>query len=170
MSRGGLRWMRMATQRHTEWAGGGADPLLPQVSRHVAALEALQVEKPLGQTFGGVAVGTATVGQRVGAAALQLLQASQLRLGVRRDICEAGVAEGKRTQCTLRTPLFTQSKSIHLYTALKSQHCVLLNEKGYGVIPRYTHVQRYAHFTCTRMCVHAYEACVAFRSVFRLSC
>ncbi|TNN65554.1 hypothetical protein EYF80_024232 [Liparis tanakae] len=51
-----------------------------EVSGHVAALEALEVIEALGEPLGGPKVGSAAIGQRVGAAALQALLAAQIAL------------------------------------------------------------------------------------------
>lgn len=56
------------------------DSLLAQVSGHVTAFEALQVIEALGQSLGRLAVGSAAVGQGVGAAALQTLRTAQITL------------------------------------------------------------------------------------------
>lgn len=83
-----------------------SDSLLAQVSGHVAALEAFEVIKPFGESFGGLAVRSAAVGQSVGAPALQRLQTAQITLlRVRQHVCEVGIAARgtyahERTQTT----------------------------------------------------------------------
>ena len=47
--------------------------LLSQVSGHITAFETLEVIEALGQPLGGLVVGSAAIGQSVGAAALQSL-------------------------------------------------------------------------------------------------
>lgn len=56
----------------------GASSLLAQVSGHVAAFEAFKVIEALGQPLGSLAVGSASIGQSVGAAAFQTLQTAQI--------------------------------------------------------------------------------------------
>lgn len=72
--------------------------LLSQVSGHIAALEAIEVIEALGQPLRSLAVDPAAVGQRVGAAALQTLQAAQITVfWVIQHICEVGVTGRERT-------------------------------------------------------------------------
>lgn len=54
--------------------------LLAQVSGHITAFEALEVIQALGQPLGGLAVGSAAIGQSVCAAALQTLQTAQITI------------------------------------------------------------------------------------------
>lgn len=67
--------------------------LLAQVSGHITAFEALEVIEALGQPLGGLTVGSAAIGQSVGAATLQTLQTAQIALvWVRQHVCEVGIA------------------------------------------------------------------------------
>ncbi len=59
------------------------------MSCHVTALEALQKEEPLGQSFGSICVDAAAVGESIRAAPLQRVHAAQLRVAQR--ICEVGI-------------------------------------------------------------------------------
>ncbi len=65
--------------------------LLAQVSCHVTALEALQIEEPLSQSFGSICVDAAAVGESIRAAPLQRVHAVQLRVRVAQHICEVGI-------------------------------------------------------------------------------
>lgn len=64
------------------------------MSGHVAAFEAFEVIETLGQPLGSLQVGSASVGQRVGAAAFQALRTAQITVfWIRQHVCEAGIAE-----------------------------------------------------------------------------
>lgn len=83
--------------------------LLAQVSGHVAALEALEVIETLGQPLGGLTVGSAAIGQSVGAAALQALQTAQITLlRIRQHVCEVGIAGGEEN---IRTHIQTHTNT-----------------------------------------------------------
>ncbi len=104
--------------------------LLAQVSGHITALEALEVIETLGQPLGGLTVGSAAIGQSVGAAALQTLQTAQITLlRVRQHVCEVGIAGGEENT---RTHIHTYK---HTHTHTHTQVPRLMNG---------THVRRYA--------------------------
>lgn len=95
--------------------------LLAQVSGYVAAFEALEVIEALGQPLGGLAVGSAAIGQSVGAAALQTLQTAQITLlRVRQHVCEVGIAGGEnihtQTQHTKQVPRLMNGTHVRRYT------------------------------------------------------
>lgn len=63
------------------------------MSGHVAAFEAFKVIETLGQPLGSLQVSSASIGQRVGAAAFQPLQTAQIAVfRIRQHVCEAGIA------------------------------------------------------------------------------
>lgn len=65
--------------------------LLAQVSCHVTALEALQIEQSLGQSFGSICVNAAAISESICAAPFQRVHAAQLRVRVAQHICEVGI-------------------------------------------------------------------------------
>lgn len=102
-------WMKTVlfhTLFHTVCSFTHKRSLLAQVSCHVTALEALQIEEPLGQSFGSICVDAAAVGESIRAAPLQRVHAAQLRVRVAQHICEVGITrlvetnkEKKKHQC-----------------------------------------------------------------------
>lgn len=97
--------------------------LLAQVSGHVAAFEAFEVIETLGQPLGSLRVGSATVGQGVGAAAFQRLQTAQITVfWIRQHVCEAGIAaRGGGRGARVHTQVHRLIKQTHAHCCLMAR-------------------------------------------------